>query len=195
MPSTTDSAKSGPTNKTSTRSNGLAEVPAGATVVPNADNNYDEAPPGVTGPDQSARDTLRKQAKPVFNRGPSMLDFTAITSAGPTPAGELPPSASYFDGSRLRESHLPDEEDLERMRRQTVAEIDSELPRRRVPGDEVQVAMIDVVDIGKDTRGAFGGSPSKSATLDDSSEASHESFRPTCAFAAAPEEPFEPTLN
>lgn len=140
MPSTTDSAKSGPTNKTSTRSNGLAEVPAGATVVPNADNNYDEAPPGVTGPDQSARDTLRKQAKPVFNRGPSMLDFTAITSAGPTPAGELPPSASYFDGSRLRESHLPDEEDLERMRRQTVAEIDSELPRRRVPGDEVQGA-------------------------------------------------------
>ncbi|KAG6362486.1 hypothetical protein INS49_010717 [Diaporthe citri] len=99
-------------------------------------------PPGVPGPDHSARDTLRKQAKPVFNRGPSMLDFTAVTSAGPTPAGEVPPSASYFDGSRLRESHLPDKEEEEQqpeeaMRRQTVTETDSELPRR-VPGDEVQ---------------------------------------------------------
>lgn len=121
----------------STRPNGQVEefkVPAAATVQ--HAENYDEAPPGVPGPDHSARDTLRNQAKPVFNRGPSMLDFTAVTSAGPTPAGEVPPSASYFDGSRLRESHLPDKE-LETMRRQTVTETDSELPRR-VPGDEVQ---------------------------------------------------------
>jgi hypothetical protein len=110
------------------------KVPAAATVQ--HAENYDDAPPGVPGPDHSARDTLRKQAKPVFNRGPSMLDFTAVTSAGPTPAGEVPPLASYFDGSRLRESHLPDQE-METMRRQTVTETDSELPRR-VPGDEVR---------------------------------------------------------
>lgn len=155
MSSTTDSTKSGPKSvgfneaqnrymdaEPGTRSNEQAEevkVPAGASVQ--HAENYDEAPPGVPGPDYSARDTLRKQAKPVFNRGPSMLDFTAVTSAGPTPAGELPHSGSYFDGSRLRESHLPDEE-LEKMRRQTVrrqtvTETDSELPRR-VPGDEVQ---------------------------------------------------------
>lgn len=152
MSSTTDSTKPGPNSvgvneaqkrhtgaKPSTRFNGEAEdfkVPAGASVQ--HAENYDEAPPGVPGPDYSTRDTLRKQAKPVFNRGPSVLDFTAVTSAGPTPAGEVPPSGSYFDGSRLRESHLPDEE-LETMRRQTVTETDSELPRR-VPGDEVQGA-------------------------------------------------------
>lgn len=155
MSSTTDITKSGPNSfganhsqnsytdmnmKQSTRSQGQGEdfkVPASATVQ--HAENYDDAPPGgVPGPDHSARDTLRKQAKPVFNRGPSMLDFTAVTSAEPTPAGEVAPSASYFDGSRLRESHLPDKE-LETMRRQTVAETDSELPRR-VPGDEVKGA-------------------------------------------------------
>lgn len=134
---TNDAQKRYTDTKPSTRPRGQAEdfkVPAGATVQ--HAENYDDAPPGVPGPGHSARDTLRKQAKPVFNRGPSMLDFTAVTSAGPTPAGEVAPSASYFDGSRLRESHLPDQE-LETMRRQTVAETDSELPRR-VPGDEVQ---------------------------------------------------------
>jgi hypothetical protein len=125
--------------KPSTRPHGQVQdltgkVPAHATVQ--HAENYDEAPPGVPGPDYSARDTLRTQAKPVFNRGPSMLDFTAVTSAGPTPAGEVHPSGSYFDGSRLRESHLPDQEP-EAMRRQTVAESDSERPRR-VPGDEVR---------------------------------------------------------
>ncbi|KAK2609974.1 hypothetical protein N8I77_003438 [Diaporthe amygdali] len=112
------------------------KVPAGPTVQ--HAENYDEAPPGVPGPDHSARDALRQQVKPVFNRGPSMLDFTAVTSAGPTPAGELPHAGSYFDGSRRRESHLPDDdEDVEMMRRQTVTETDTELPRR-VPGDEVR---------------------------------------------------------
>lgn len=117
--------------------------PAGSSPAPTVQHaeNYDEAPPGVPGPDYSARDILRKQAKPVFNRGPSMLDFTAVTSAGPTPAGEFPHSGSYFDGSRLRESHLPDEEKEEeedrleeeaaaattrRRRRQTVTEADPE---------------------------------------------------------------------
>lgn len=133
--------------KPSTIPHGQAEeatkVPAAAAAAPTVQHaeNYDEAPPGVPGPDYSARDTLRKQAKPVFNRGPSMLDFTAVTSAGPTPAGEFPPQGSYFDGSRRRESHLPDAETpglpQESMRRQTVTETDSELPRR-VPGDEVQ---------------------------------------------------------
>lgn len=152
MSSTRDSTKSGPNSfganhsqnsytdtKQSTRPQGQGEdfkVSAAATVQ--HAENYDDAPTGVPGPDHSARDTLRKQAKPVFNRGPSMLDFTAVTSAGPTPAGEVPPSASYFDGSRVRESHLPDKE-LETMRRQTVAETDSELPRG-VPSNEVRRA-------------------------------------------------------
>ncbi|KAG8159385.1 hypothetical protein KVR01_011046 [Diaporthe batatas] len=154
MSSTTHSSKSGPNQvvdneskngynfvKPSTWSNGQAEdsefkVPVGATAQ--LAENDDEALPGVPGPDHSARDTLRKQAKPVFNRGPSMLDFTAVTSAGPTPAGEVPPSASYFDGSRLRESHLPDME-LKTTRRQTVTATDLELPSR-VPGGEVQGA-------------------------------------------------------
>ncbi|KAL1849848.1 hypothetical protein Daus18300_013161 [Diaporthe australafricana] len=110
----------------------------GIPAAPTAQHaeNYDEAAPGVPGPDYSARDTLRQQAKPVFNRGPSMLDFTAVTSAGPTPAVEVP-KASYFDGSRRRESHLPDDGAVETMRRQTVTETDSELPRL-VPSDEVQ---------------------------------------------------------
>lgn len=119
---------------------------AGAGAAPTVQHaeNYDDASPGVPGPDYSARDTLRKQAKPVFNRGPSMLDFTAVTSAGPTPAGEFPHSGSYFDGSRLRESHLPDKEEEEdgldeegearattatttrRRRRETVTEADPE---------------------------------------------------------------------
>lgn len=137
--------------KPSTKPQGLGEdpkIPSAATVQ--HAENYDDAHPGVPGPDHSARDTLRKQAKPVFNRGPSMLDFTAVTSAGPTPAGEVAPSGSYFDGSRLRESHLPDKEEEEqyhqqqqqqgetmRRRRKTVTEADSELPRL-VPGDEVR---------------------------------------------------------
>lgn len=115
---------------------------AGTPTVQHAEN-HDDAAPGVPGPDYSARDTLRKQAKPVFNRGPSMLDFTAVTSAGPTPAGEFPHSGSYFDGSRLRESHLPDKEEeggldeegeagataattTRRRRRETVTEADPE---------------------------------------------------------------------
>lgn len=142
--------------KSSTRPQGQGQedlrIPAGATVQ--HAENYDDAPPGVPGPDHSARDTLRKQAKPVFKRGPSMMDFTAVTSAGPTPAGEVPPSGSYFDGSRLRESHLPDEEEerkqqqqqldggegdtMRRRRRETVTEADSELPRGVLPGDEVR---------------------------------------------------------
>lgn len=158
MATTTDSRRPGATafgvnnntqkttytdTKPSTKPQGQAEV-AGATVQ-HAENHDDDAPPGVPEPDpSSARDTLRKQAKPVFNRGPSMLDFTAVTSAGPTPAAEAAHSGSYFDGSRLRESHLPDEDEEQqqqnhhhpeagtmsrRGRRQTVTEADSELPR------------------------------------------------------------------
>lgn len=63
-----------------------------------------------------------------------MLDYTAISSAGPTPANEIPnPMSSHMKGSRMRESHLPDE--IERMRRQTITERDTGLPRRE-PGDE-----------------------------------------------------------
>lgn len=71
--------------------------------------NYDEAPPGQPGPDFSAR-------KPVFTRGPSVMDYTAVTSAAPTPAGEIanPLGTSMPQGgSRQRESHLPDLELLE----------------------------------------------------------------------------------
>ncbi|KKY32844.1 hypothetical protein UCDDA912_g07181 [Diaporthe ampelina] len=125
----------------STRPQGQREEPRVPAAIAQHAENYDDAPPGVPGPDHSARDTLRQQAKPVFNRGPSVLDFTAVTSAGPTPAGEPGPSASYFDGSRLRESHLPDQVELPgpgtAMRRQAGAETDSE-PPRRVPAAEVR---------------------------------------------------------
>lgn len=155
VPGAKNSQKTYTDTKSSTRPQGQGQedlkIPAVATVQ--HAENYDDAPPGVPGPDHSsARDTLRKQAKPVFKRGPSMMDFTAVTSAGPTPAGEVPPSGSYFDGSRLRESHLPDEEEekkqqqldgeegntMRRRRRETVTEADSELPRGVLPGDEVR---------------------------------------------------------
>lgn len=135
---------------------------AAAATVQHAENHADD-----DDDDAAARAALRRQAKPVFNRGPSMLDFTAITSAGPTPAaaGEAGgPAASYFDGSRLRESHLPDEgeevevarmgkqaETMERRRgrRQTVTEADSgELPRRD-PGGEAQGGGDEWVDRGQ----------------------------------------------
>lgn len=94
--------------------------------------NYDDAPPGVPGPDFSARN----EAKPAFNRGPSMLDYTAVTSAGPTPANEVPnPMGSHMRGSRIRESHLPDEVDF--IRRQTVTAMNTELPRKE-PSDETR---------------------------------------------------------
>lgn len=65
--------------------------------------NYDEAPPGVPGPDFSAR-------KPVFTRGASVMDQTAVTSAAPTPAGEISNPMGFIPkgSSRQRESHLPD---------------------------------------------------------------------------------------
>lgn len=121
--------------KTNTNPNQAAKdraVPAAASL--RHAQNYDEAPPGIPGPDFSARHPL----KPAFNRGPSMLDYTAVTSAGPTPANEIPnPMSSHMRGSRRRESHLPDEIDF--MRRDTVIETDTELPRRE-PGDEIQGA-------------------------------------------------------
>lgn len=72
--------------------------------MPGSAHNHDEAPPGQPGPDFSAR-------KPPFTRGPSVIDGTAITSAAPTPAGEIsnPMNPSIVKvGSRQRESHLPD---------------------------------------------------------------------------------------
>lgn len=72
--------------------------------IPGSAQNYDEAPPGQPGPDFSAR-------KPIFTRGPSVIDGTAVTSAAPTPAGEIsnPMNPSIAKaGSRQRESHLPD---------------------------------------------------------------------------------------
>ncbi|KAF3769319.1 hypothetical protein M406DRAFT_109359 [Cryphonectria parasitica EP155] len=68
--------------------------------------NYDEAQPGQPGPDFS-------EDRPAFNRGKSVIDNTALVSAGPTPAFEVSnPMASAFvkgtGGSRQRESHLPD---------------------------------------------------------------------------------------
>lgn len=158
MSTTTDSNRPGATaigvnknahktytdTRPSTRPQGQSAQDLDAPAVQHAEN-HDDAPSDVPGPDNSSAqvDTLRKQAKPVFNRGPSMIDFTAVTSAGPTPAGEVAPAGSYFDGSRLRESHLPDQDEeqqkqqqqqleggtMRRNRRQTVTEADSELPR------------------------------------------------------------------
>lgn len=70
-----------------------------------AAQNYDEAPPGQPGPDYSSR------PRPAFTRGASVMDQTAITSAAPTPAGEIPNPMSFGLAksiSRQRESHLPD---------------------------------------------------------------------------------------
>ncbi|CAN8098566.1 unnamed protein product [Discula destructiva] len=66
-------------------------------------NNYDAAPPSQPGLDPSA--------KPPFTRGISVIDQTAVTSAAPTPAGEISNPMSFGMGqsvSRQRESHLPD---------------------------------------------------------------------------------------
>lgn len=85
--------------------------------------NYDEAPPGQPGPDFSAK-------KPVFTRGPSVMDYTAITSAAPTPAGEIsnPMAPGIPKGtSRQRESHLPDLDVLQEV----------EAQRRIQPRDEI----------------------------------------------------------
>lgn len=65
--------------------------------------NYN-APPEQPGSDLSAK-------KPVFTRGPSVMDYTAVTSAAPTPAGEIsnPMALNIVKGeSRQREPHLPD---------------------------------------------------------------------------------------
>lgn len=73
-----------------------------------AAQNYDEAPPGQPGPDFSGHGAPQK---PAFTRGPSMLDGTAVTSAAPTPAGEIPNPMAYntpATATRQRESHLPD---------------------------------------------------------------------------------------
>lgn len=80
-------------------------LPSGRPVP--AAQNYDEAPPGVPGPDFSGG--ISK--KPAFTRGPSVYDETAISSAAPTPAGEISDPMRFGvgrAGSRQRESHLPD---------------------------------------------------------------------------------------
>lgn len=89
-------------------------------------HNYDEAPPGLSGPDYSAR-------KPVFTRGLSVIDNTAIISAAATPAGEIsnPMGMSLVNGgSRQRESHLPDLDLLQ-------AELDSSGTSQIQPKDEI----------------------------------------------------------
>lgn len=100
------------TSQTPSSSRGTAEIHAATNTsrTPRRPaTNYDEAPPGQPGPDLSAHTT--HNTKPVFSRGPSMLDGTAVTSAAPTPAGEIPnPMAgnSPATARRVRESHLPD---------------------------------------------------------------------------------------
>ncbi|PSR77051.1 hypothetical protein BD289DRAFT_486640 [Coniella lustricola] len=78
--------------------------------------NYDEAPPGQPGPDFSGAAVTAAAAapppsKPAFTRGISVMDNTAVVSAGPTPAAELANPMAFVKGtggSRARESHLPD---------------------------------------------------------------------------------------
>lgn len=58
-------------------------------------------------------------AKPAFTRGISVIDQTAVTSAAPTPAGEIQNPMSFGMGqpvARQRESHLPDEDLREKVR-------------------------------------------------------------------------------
>lgn len=122
-----DTSNSKTSRSQATKSHGIPAAPP----VEHAEN-YDEAPPGIPGPDFSAR----KQLKPTFNRGQSMMDYTAITSAGPTPANEIPnPMSSHMRGSRIRESHMPDQ--IESLRRGTINEADAERPRRE-PDDETR---------------------------------------------------------
>lgn len=102
----------------------VRKQPQQPPTLPPAAHNYDEAPPGQPGPDFSGSvhaaagaaapvvpvQTTQFQ-KPAFTRGPSMLDGTAVTSAAPTPAGEIPNPMAYntpATATRQRESHLPD---------------------------------------------------------------------------------------
>lgn len=77
---------------------------ATASRITGSAKKYDEAPP-------EQPDSTSFAKKPVFTRGPSVMDYTAIISAGPTPAGEIPNPfvLNIVKGeSRQRESHLPD---------------------------------------------------------------------------------------
>lgn len=72
--------------------------------------------------------------KPAFTRGISVIDQTAVTSAAPTPAGEIQNPMSFGMGqsmARQRESHLPDEDLREQVRRMSRAE-----PLDDIEGDE-----------------------------------------------------------
>lgn len=107
------------TNKTAAETPGAGPrrqpLPNGRPAVPVA-QNYDEAPPGQPGPDFSSAaaapsGALSNNKKPAFTRGPSVMDGTAVTSAAPTPAGEIPNPMAYNSAAtaqRQRESHLPD---------------------------------------------------------------------------------------
>lgn len=69
----------------------------------------DEAPLAPSEPQQEPEPD--RAAKPAFTRGPSVFDQTAVTSAAPTPAGEISNPMSFGMGqsvSRQRESHQPD---------------------------------------------------------------------------------------
>lgn len=73
-------------------------------------------------------------AKPAFTRGISVIDQTAVTSAAPTPAGEIQNPMSFGMGqsiARQRESHLPDEDLREQVRRMSRRE-----PLDGIKGDE-----------------------------------------------------------
>lgn len=64
-------------------------------------------------------DSSSAAAKPAFTRGISVIDQTAVTSAAPTPAGEIQNPMSFGMGqpvARQRESHLPDEDLREKVR-------------------------------------------------------------------------------
>lgn len=87
--------------------------PAGA-------ESEDDAPPA-----EEQSETDHSSAKPLFTRGISVFDQTAITSAAPTPAGEISNPMSFGVGksvSRQRESHLPDLELLQKVRAMSTAQ-------------------------------------------------------------------------
>lgn len=100
-------------NTTTTTTTGRQHQPTTRSAAPNA-------PPA------------QLEAKPVFTRGVSMFDQTAVTSAAPTPAGEISNPMSFGMGrsiDRQRESHLPDEDLLRVVRAMSTTQ-------RARPGDE-----------------------------------------------------------
>lgn len=96
---------------TSSSQNSTGQRAVAPALSAPAAQNHNKAPPVQAVPHFSA--------KPAFTRGISVVDQTAVTSAAPTPAGEISNPMSFGVGqsiARQRESHLPDVDLLAKVR-------------------------------------------------------------------------------